>query len=78
MASPKFPRHFETPLIPLSLPQFWAVRSILLTVLRWLLLKGRIEIAHLRSVVSRLHREVEHYQSTLDFYQGEAEHAKEA
>ncbi|ERN04528.1 hypothetical protein AMTR_s00081p00146110 [Amborella trichopoda] len=36
------------------------------------------EIAHLREVVSRLCREVEHYWSTLDFYQREAEHVKEA
>ncbi|ERN10556.1 hypothetical protein AMTR_s00028p00038190 [Amborella trichopoda] len=36
------------------------------------------EIVHLREVVSQLHREVAHYRSTSDFYQGEAEHTKGA
>ncbi|ERN01618.1 hypothetical protein AMTR_s00090p00062560 [Amborella trichopoda] len=36
------------------------------------------EIAQVWEVVTRLRREVEHYWSTSDFYQGESEHVKEA
>ncbi|ERN01736.1 hypothetical protein AMTR_s00097p00092710 [Amborella trichopoda] len=34
--------------------------------------------SHHQEVVSRLRRDVEHYRSTSNFYQGEAEHANEA